>query len=425
MEGWDAALIAAFILAFALISGRIRGTPITPPIVFVGFGFLVGPRVLDWIDLPTSNELIHTLAKLTLVLVLFTDASGIRLRALERERVLPLRLLGIGLPLTIIVGFGVAALLFGELGLWGAAILAVILAPTDAALGQAVVTNEKVPGRIRQTLNVESGLNDGICVPILAVCTAGAAAAGVAEGMPAGDYWIRFGLKSIGYGVLAGVVVGLVAVRLVDRSIRAGWMSQGWQRLSMIGIPLLAFAIAEATGGSGFIASFVAGLAVGHTTRHIKGHVMEFAEHAGDLLSLFTWLIFGGVLVTAAIDGFTWQIVLYALLSLTVIRMAPVAMALFRMRLNRTTVAFVGRFGPRGLASIVFTMELIQNDAVAGRTIIAQVVTWTVLLSVIIHGVTAAAGADWYARRMEQATGDATDGEVEIDSDVRGPEMKK
>jgi NhaP-type Na+/H+ or K+/H+ antiporter len=410
MEGWDAVLIAGFILAFALVSRRIRGTPITAPIVFVGFGFLVGPRGLDWIDLPTSSELIHWLAKLTLVLILFTDASGIRLRALERERVLPLRLLGIGLPLTLAVGFGVAALLFGDLELWEAGILAVILAPTDAALGQAVVTNEKVPGRIRQSLNVESGLNDGICVPILAVCTAGAAAAESAEAMQASDYWIRFGLESIGYGVLSGVVVGLFAVRLVDWSIRAGWMSHGWQRLSMIGIPLLAFTIAEATGGSGFIASFVAGLSVGHTTRHIKGHVMEFAEDAGDLLSLFTWLIFGGVLVTVAIDHFTWQVALYAVLSLTVVRMAPVAVALLGMRLNRTTVAFLGWFGPRGLASIVFTMELIQNDAVAGRSTIAQVVTWTVLLSVIIHGVTAAAGANWYARKMQPTTVDAGDG---------------
>jgi len=411
MEGWDAALIAAFILAFALISGRIRGTPITPPIVFVGFGFLVGPRGFDWIDLPTSNELIHTLAKLTLVLILFTDASGIRLRALlERERVLPMRLLGVGLPLTLAVGFGIGALLFGDLGLWGAAILAVILAPTDAALGQAVVTNQKVPVRIRHALNVESGLNDGICVPILALCTAGAAAAGVVQSMPGSDYWIRFGLESIGYGVLAGVVVGFVTVRLVDWSIRAGWMGHDWQRLSMFGIPLLAFAIAETTGGSGFIASFVAGLAVGHTTRHIKGHVMEFAEDAGDLLSLFTWLIFGGVLVTVAIDHFTWQVGLYAVLSLTVVRMAPVALALKGMRLNRTTVGFVGWFGPRGLASIVFTMELIQNDAVAGRTTIAQIVTWTVLLSVIIHGVTAAAGADWYARRMQQIGVDTSDG---------------
>ena len=201
MDTVDIAIVAAFVVAYAIVSARLSTTLITGPIVFVSFGLIVGPEALDVVDLSLDNEVVRTLAELTLVLVLYTDASRIDFRVLRRSSQIPLRLLFLGLPLTIALGAGFGALLFDGLDLWEVALLAAVLAPTDAALGQAVVTNPRVPVRIRQALNVESGLNDGIAVPFIIFFVAGAAAT---EELQSTGFWIEFALKQIGFGLLVG-----------------------------------------------------------------------------------------------------------------------------------------------------------------------------------------------------------------------------
>lgn len=398
METVDIAIVSAFVVTYAIVSSRLSTTVITGPIVFVSFGLIVGPEVLDVVDLSLDNEVVRTLAVLTLILVLYTDASRIDFRVLRQSSQIPLRLLVLGLPLTIALGAGFAALLFEGLDLWEVALLAAVLAPTDAALGQAVVTNPRVPVRIRQALNVESGLNDGLAVPFIVFFIAGAAAT---EELQSTSFWIEFALKQIGVGLLVGLGVGLAGAWLVERSTHRGWIGHSFQRLAIVGLAVLAFALAESIDGNGLIAVFVGGLSVGNVTRHHKGKLLDFSEQEGELLALLTFMIFGGAFLGAALDELTWRIALYAVLSLTIIRFVPVAISLIGMRLQRDTVAFLGWFGPRGLASIVFGLLVLETTDIAGRQEIFLVAVWTIFLSVIAHGLTAQPGARWYAARAE------------------------
>jgi NhaP-type Na+/H+ or K+/H+ antiporter len=296
------AVIALFILTFGLVSGRIQKTIISPPMVFVLFGLLVSKRVLGLIEVGAENEFIQTLAELTLVLVLFTDASRINLRLLRREHDLPIRLLSIGLPLTIISGALLAGLIFNVLTLWEAFVLGVILAPTDAALGQAVVSLPKVPVRIRQALNVESGLNDGIALPFLLLFLS---LAGAAQQTQPAAYWVRFALMQLLLGPLVGIVVGYFGGKLVVRGTQSGWITHSFQDLSALGLSVLAFALAELVGGNGFIAAFSAGLIMGNTSRSICTCLFEFGEAQGQLLTLLTLMIYGAVMVLMHLLSFT------------------------------------------------------------------------------------------------------------------------
>ncbi len=398
MESQVLAIVALLILAFGLVSGRLQHSVITPPMVFVTFGLLVSPAVLGLVDLDTGNELVRALAELTLILVLFTDAARINLSALRRDYHLPLRLLGISLPLTIAFGTLLGAVLFDYLAFWEAAVVAAILAPTDAALGQTVVSNPRVPARIRQALNVESGLNDGLALPIVLVFLA---MAGTAEDPELG-FWANFTAAQIVLGPLVGVGVGYLGGRLVYLGTRTGWMNHSFQQLSALALSLLAFALAELVGGNGFIAAFTAGLTIGNAFRQVCGCLYEFAEAEGQLLALLTFMIFGGVLVWPMLGQLNWLIALYGVLSLAVVRMLAVAFSLIGAGLQPDTFLFLGWFGPRGLASIVFGLLALERANIAGREEIFAIVIATVLLSVFAHGLTAAQGTNWYAARAEE-----------------------
>src|SRR3712207_3561092 len=284
-------------------------------------------------DLPAGFELVrfglddHTvllLAEIALAIVLFTDAARINLSALRQNEGLPIRLLGIGMPLTIALGTFVAALLLTDLTFWEAAIVGTVLAPTDAALGQAVVNNPRVPVRVRQALNVEAGLNDGLSVPFLALFLTLAVAE---EELQPASYWIRFATEQIGRGALVGVGVGLVGGLLVSRASQRGWMTDSFQRLALLALALIAWALADQIGGNGFIAAFVGGLAVGPTVERVGERLIRFTEAEGQLLNLSVFFIFG-VLVIGLLQPLSWEVVLYALLSLSVIRMLPVGISL-------------------------------------------------------------------------------------------------
>jgi NhaP-type Na+/H+ or K+/H+ antiporter len=396
---WALALVALALLGVAAISRRLQGTPITPAILFVAFGLLVGPEALDGIDVASTNSAVRVLAEGTLALVLFSDASRIDLGALRRTANVPARLLAFGLPLTILLGTVAAAAVFGELSVEEAAILAIVLAPTDAALGQAVVTEPRVPQRIRQALNVESGLNDGICVPLL---FAAVAAADVASEISGGRTSGELLLEEIGYGILGGVAAGLLIAAIVTGAGRRGLIAPGWGQVIPAAGAALAYGIASALDGSGFIAAFVGGMVFRLALRRDPKELNRLTEEAGALLNGVTFVLFGAILLGPALAELSWQLALYAVLSLTIVRMLPVAVAMLGSRARPPTLGFVGWFGPRGLASIVFAVIVIEESQLPHEHLIVLAIYLTVGLSVLAHGLTAAPLADRYARWYER-----------------------
>jgi sodium/hydrogen antiporter len=393
------ALIALALLGVATISKRLAGTPVTPAMLFVGFGLLVGPEVLDGVDVESSGAAVRTLAEATLALVLFCDASRIDLASLRRAAGVPLRLLGIGLPLTIALGALAAAALFGQLTFWEAVIVAVVLAPTDASLGQAVVSDPRVPQRIRQGLNVESGLNDGICVPLL---FAAVAAADVESEISDGRSARTLLLEELGFGVVGGVTAGVLVAVIVIHAGRRGLIALAWRPVIPLAGAALAYGIALALHGSGFIAAFVAGAVFRAVLRRDPEELNRFAEEVGNVLNGIAFVLFGAILLGPALGTLSWELVLYAVLSLTLVRMIPVALALAGSRARMPTVGFLGWFGPRGLASIVFAVIVIQESQLPNEDLIVVAIYLTVGLSVFAHGLTAAPLAGRYGRWFER-----------------------
>ena len=395
---WDLSILALSVLAVAAVSRRLSGTSVTPAMVFVTIGVCIGPLVLDEVRLSSYSDSVRTLAEATLAVVLFSDASRIKLTQLRREYSVPLRLLGIGLPLTIALGALLAALLFGQLTVAEALVLAVLLAPTDAALGQAVVTEPRLPSRIRQGLNVESGLNDGICVPLLLIVLA---TADVDAHLSSGHHAVTIVAEEIGYGVLAGVAAGLLAAAVVAIGHRRNLIAGAWLQVIPVAAAGLAYGTADALGGSGFIAAFVAGALFGSLVTRESEQAAPFSEEVGGLLNGVTFLMFGAILLGPALEHLSWRICLYAVLSLTVARMLPVAVAMLASGARRPTVAFLGWFGPRGLASIVFAVIVVQEAHLPHTNTILWATYATVGLSVFAHGISAAPLAGRYARWYE------------------------
>jgi sodium/hydrogen antiporter len=408
MEPLGYALIATFVLLYGLVSKRLQNTIITDPIVFVLFGFFLSGSVTGLVT-SKDHELINIIANLTLILVLFSDASRISLGLFWSEQDIPRRLLGVGLPLTIIAGVFVGAVIFTGLPFWQAAVLATILAPTDAALAQAVINSERVPGRIRQALNVESGLNDGICFPILLLFISLAATSDVNH--PA-SYWVHFIVFQLILGPLVGIFVGYLGGRLVLWAVNKDWMSGNFQRLSIFGLSLMAFFFAVLVGGNGFISAFFSGLIFGNVARKVSDPICEFGEAEGELFILLTFMLFGAIMVPVAIGDLNWLFILYALISLTIVRMIPVAISLIGKRLSTPSILYLAWFGPRGAASILYVLLVVDKYELSGETIIFNVTAITVLLSVFLHGVTAVPGANAYASSLEAVPDEEKDAEM-------------
>ncbi len=365
---------------------------------FAGLGVVVGGAGFGVVELSVEGAFIHGLAEIALVLVLFVDAARIDVSRLGSEHDVPLRLLGLGLPLTMVAGTGAALLILPGLELWEAVVLGVILSPTDAALGQAVVTNSAIPVRVRQALNVESGLNDGLAFPVLLIVLSLAMeteAGGVGS-------WALFVAGQLTLGPLAGLLIGGAGAAAVEWAARRKDMNRAFIQISVLSLAILAFGTAEVIGGNGFIAAFVAGMVVGTRSRTLLDAVEDFGETEGQLLNLVVFLIFGAVLLPTVLGDLTAAHVLYAVLSLTVIRMVPVALSLTGTRLAPVTVLFLGWFGPRGLASILYVLIISEGAAegLAGLSGIVAVAYLTVALSILSHGMSASPLASWYARHI-------------------------
>lgn len=397
-------LFAVVLVGYAVVSGRLQGSVATPAIIFTGIGYLVGTEGFDLIGSELEADTVRLLAEVTLALVLFTDASALNVSALRREAGLPLRLLGIGLPLIIVLGGVLALVMFPGLGLFEAIVMAVLLAPTDAALGQTVVSDERLPSRLRQGLNVESGLNDGICVPLL---FAAVAFAELAEA-PSFDGEIIVDLvKEVGIALFVGALAAGAVAFLVTRSRRRGWLEGSWAQAVPLGTAAIAYTATVDLGGSGFIAAFVGGLVyrqfLGRSTTHDSTHL---TEELGGILGAVTFFVFGTTVIGDSITDLDASTVVYAVLSLTAVRMIPVALSLVGSGAAPVTMAFAGWFGPRGLATIVFMLTVVEEANLPGTSRIVQVATATVLLSVVAHGLSAPGLTEryvrWFSTRAER-----------------------
>jgi sodium/hydrogen antiporter len=396
-----AALVAVFVV-YGLFATRLDRSLISAPIFFVLTGLALGSSGAGFLPSDLDSETTLVITELTLGVLLFADAATVQLREVGGDARLPVRLLLVGLPLTIVLGTVAANALFPEAGWAAAALIASILAPTDAALGLAVVTNRAVPARIRRALNVESGLNDGIATPFVTLfLTLVLSEEGVGSG-----HWAAEAAKEIGFALVAAAAVGILGGKLLMVARRRGWTSAVSEQLVVVALSLLAYVGAVSIGGNGFVAAFVGGLLFGASTASRMHEPVEFAETIGLFASFFVWTVFGALFVGPVVTGeIEPAAILYAVVSLTLVRMVPVAAALVGTGLRRDTVAFMGWFGPRGLASVVFTLiaveELHGADAIAGA--IEEIATWTILLSVVAHGLSAEPLARVYGRRLHEA----------------------
>jgi sodium/hydrogen antiporter len=394
VHNWTIAVLAGALFFWGVFSRRLEHSVVTPAMFFVTGGLAFGPEGTGWISLDVGGHELRAVAEVTLTLVLFTDASRLNLRALRQDYPLPARLLGVGLPLTIALGMVAAKALFGGLTWLEAALVGVILAPTDAALGQAVVTDPRLPILVSQGLNVESGLNDGICVPLLFILLA---ANGADEGALSGAAALRLVFEQIGYGLLGGVIAAAAGSVIMSWAGRHRLMTSSWRRLATLAVAAACYGLAAPLGGSGFIAAFVGGLVFGWLNHQEVPALTELVVDGGELFEAVTFVLFGAVVVGPLLHRIDGTVVLYAALSLTVIRMLPVAVALVGSHARTQTVGFIGWFGPRGLASIVFVVIATSEHDLPGATQIDLIASATVLASVYLHGLTAVPLATRYA----------------------------
>ena len=401
MSDTAVALFMAAVFAWGALAKRLTRADLTAPIVFVALGFLLTKAVP--LDPDVEAETVKLATEVTLVWVLFSDAARVGLRELRAEARVLGSLLGVALPVTVVLGWLLAEGLFDGFDVWLALLVGAALAPTDAALGSVVITHPAVPTRVRRILNVESGLNDGIATPIVLVALAGAASAeGLEQTGPGGA------LLELLLGALVGVAVGVVGGKLLRAARRRGWADEDFAGPAVLALALLAYGLAIALDGNGFVAAFAAGVAFGHTAGRAGPHEVRYVEQTAGLASLLVWTLFGAVAVPVVVDAFSWQVLLYAVLSLTVVRMLPVAVVLLGTGLPRRSGLFIGWFGPRGLASVVFALLAVEELGADANQAVAVIAT-TVLFSVVAHGVTAGPLSVRFGAGVEPGAGAGAD----------------
>lgn len=402
MEG--VAILLAITVVYALLARRLDTLWISAPMVFVASGLVLGPSGTGVLDLHVGNDVVLTFTEFTLAVFLFADATTVPLRDLQGDAGVTGRLLGAGLLLTIGAGALLGEIFEPGLGWAGAALIGAILAPTDAALGLAVVTDKAVPVRIRRALNIESGLNDGIVTPFVTLFLA---ALLTEEGVSKGS-WIVAAAVDIGLALAVAVVVGGLGGFLLVRASRRGWTSEASEQLCVFALAVLSYVGAVGIGGNGFVSAFSAGLIFGSVAKD-RHPAVGFVEDASLFASFFVWVVFGAIFVGPVLDAPVHvKAIVYAVLSLTVVRMVPVAVALMGKGFRTKTILFMGWFGPRGLASVVFTLLAVEE--LAGTTVdipLVEVATWTILLSVVLHGLSAHPFAARYGASIRAGDPDA------------------
>jgi len=393
----ELAVLGLFVFCYSLIAKRVERAAASGPIVFVAVGLLIGPLGIGWFDGDVSRTEVRVLADLTLALILFIDAANADLSTLRRHFRIPARMLLLGLPGAIFLGTLAASLLFENLSLFEAAILGTMLAATDAALGKGVVTNQAVPKQIREGLNIESGLNDGLCVPILLVFIALAVGGSGHEGSGT-SLALKLVFEELGIGLVVGVGLAAAGTWALKWCRDRGWLSEIWKPITVTALAISCFAVAQSLHGSGYIAAFTGGLFFGLKAKDATHRLVLASEGIGETLALMTWLVFGAAVISRTMQYITWEMLIYALLSLTVIRVLPIYLSLTGLGQSTSSKLFLGWFGPRGLASIVFGI-IVLNEGVPEAKFIAMVVVLTVFLSLVAHGISANPLAKWLGRK--------------------------
>lgn len=398
-------VVALVVLGYGYFSKLFSHFNISGPMIFAAIGIFLSPLGIGTSTVQFNGELVQITAEITLIVILFSDASGLHLKKLRHEWGIPVRLLFIGLPLTIAAAIFMAEAIFPNELTTYLVLMALILAPTDAALGKAVVTDKTVPEKIRTSINVESGLNDGIVYPLLITVVA-MIVSGQAQAQDNG--WAGYVAQQIAFGAIAGSILGYLSALLSSLVIRLNWMDENYKNLVPVALAILSYYLAEYVGGNGFIAAFFAGLFVGNYSEDLRQHVEDFAESEGDLLILICFLIFGIAFIPPTIDYWSLDVLLYSLLSLTLLRMIPVAISLIGTKFDLSTMLFIGWFGPRGIASVLYVLIVVHEiGSIKGHETVYAVISLTVLLSIILHGISAQPFARLYARKhSEKQVGD-------------------
>lgn len=399
MDPFAVTIIALGILLIGLFSRRIETLPVTLPMLFTLFGLLTGPACLNLVPISFNEHFIHLLAKITLIMVLFTDATRVNMKYFIHHHIIPIRMLSFGLFFVVLFGAFFALTLF-SFTVCEAFLLAALLAPTDAALGQSILDVKGVPLRIRQALNIESGLNDALALPVVLIFMA--CATKEVETI-SWLYWIRFFIIQITFGPLVGIAVGYLGGKMIMYANRKKWINQSFQDLSSIGLAFLAYGAAETLEGNGFGAAFFAGMTLSYCARDICPCILEFGEAEGQLLQMLIFTVFGAVMVPLCYTYLSLTTVVYALLSLTVIRMVPILISLIGVGIRWDTRLYLSWFGPRGIASILFTILISERSDLLVEDQLVGIVSLTVLINIIAHGVTAYPLANWYSNRLAES----------------------
>lgn len=378
-------ILSSFAFLYCIVAGRLEKSPISGAALFILFGIVIGPIGLDWIELALENTDIRILVDLTLALILYSDAAKTDKRSLQLSSSLAARMLLIAMPMVIFMGWIVGYLLFDQFSWIQLAILATMLCATDAALGKAVVTDKRVPVKVRTSLNVESGLNDGLSVPFLLLFIT---MANQAESLEPFSLSLKLVFEEIGIGTIVGVCLSSAGIWLANKAWLKGWMPKLWQHISIVMLALLCFSVAQELHGSGYIAAYVGGLTFRFLATRQAHVLVNDTEGTGETLAMMTWIVFGAVVIPVVLPDITTQTIVYGVASLTIVRMLPIIASLAGTGLELKDKLFMAWFGPRGLASIAFMIIVINQELPNGEQL-AAIVTCTVLMSALLHGLSA------------------------------------
>ncbi len=392
-------IIALIVLVYGFFSRKLEKFNISGPMVFLLFGILLSPLGFNLIQIPLDSDTVKIVAEIALIIVLFTDSSALSLKKFKTEWKISARLLFVGLPLTILFSTYIATLFFPNEPLLYLLLMALILAPTDAALGKAVVTDKLVPEEIRSSINVESGLNDGIVFPLLITVILLITSH---KELGSDSSWILYLFKQISLGFIVGAISGFIGAKILTRAVDKVWIKNLYRNLSPVSLAILTYYIAEYLGGNGFIAAFVSGAFFCNFSRLLDTHAERFLESEGEVLILISFLVFGLTFIPAAIEYWDIKVVLYSLLSLTLFRIIPVALSLIGLGFSFRSKLFIGWFGPRGIASILYVMTVAHKIEVINiNCTLFSVITLTILLSIILHGLSAKPLVNLYAKSIK------------------------
>ncbi|MEA1982357.1 MAG: cation:proton antiporter [Campylobacterota bacterium] len=392
-------IIALIVLVYGFFSKKLEQLNISGPMFFLLIGILLSPLGLNLIHIALDSDILKMVAEIALILVLFTDSSQLSLKKFKTEWKISARLLLIGLPITIVFSTYLATLMFPNEPLLYLLLMALILAPTDAALGKAVVTDRLVPEEIRSSINVESGLNDGIVFPLLITVILLIISH---QELGEDNSWILYLFEQISLGFIIGAISGFVGAKVLTRAVDKLWIKDVYRNLSPVSLAILTYYIAEHLGGNGFIAAFVSGAFFGNFSRLLDTHAERFLESDGEVLILISFLVFGLTFIPTTIEFWNMKVIIYSLLSLTAFRMIPVAFSLIGLGLSFKSKLFIGWFGPRGIASILYVMTVAHKiEIVDMQSTLFSVITLTILLSIILHGLSAQPLVNLYAKTLK------------------------